>query len=244
MTTTTTVSVPVDGGSAVKVVEDLMRARHSCRAFLDRPVPREVIARLLTVAQRSPSWCNTQPWELVITDAEATAAFRTAFRRHLSDPPAPDLPFPETYSGIYQERRRACGWALYESVGIAKGDRDASARQAMKNFEFFDAPHVAVLTTARSLGMYGAIDCGVYLGILLLAAQSLGLAAIPQASIASYSPFLHEYFGLPDDRQVVCAVSFGYPDPEAPANGFRTDRAAIEDVVTWWPAAQNKGVLP
>lgn len=229
---------PADG------LECLLRARHSCRAFLARAVPREVIVRMLELAQRSPSWCNTQPWQLVITEGDATGALRAAISARSNDPPTPDLPFPEEYVGIYRDRRRASGWALYESVGIAPGDRAASARQAQRNFEFFDAPHVGVLTTARSLGVYGAVDCGAYLATLLLAAESLGVSAIPQASIAAYAPVLHEFFDLPEDRQVVCAVSFGYCDSSAPANQFRTDRASIDEAVTWWPPTPTKERLP
>lgn len=225
-------------------LEGLLLRRSSCRAFLDRAVPRPVIERMLRMAQRSPSWCNTQPWQLVVTDGEATAALRAALAQHLSDPIAPDLPFPDEYIGVYDQRRKACGWSLYESIGIARGDREASARQARRNFEFFDAPHVAILTTARSLGVYGAVDCGVYLGTLLIAAESLGLAAVPQAALAAYSPFLHQYFDLPADRQVICAVSLGYADPDAAANRFRTERAPIDEVVTWWPPAPTTEPVP
>lgn len=230
-------STALDPHSDTGCLERLLQRRYSCRSFLDEPVDRTVFERMLAMAQRSPSWCNTQPWQLAITEGEATVALRSALARHLSDGPAPDLPFPPEYAGVHQERRRACGWALYESVGVARGDREASSRQARRNFEFFDAPHVGVLTTARSLGVYGAVDCGVYLGFLLLAAESLGVSAIPQAAIAAYSPLLHDFFRLGADRQVICAISFGYADADAAANQFRTERAALDEVVTWWPPA-------
>jgi hypothetical protein len=53
------------------------------------------------------------------------------------------------------------------------------------------------------------VDCGLYVGNLLLAAQSLGIATIAQAALARCSPFLHRYFDIPDTRTVVCGVSFG-----------------------------------
>ena len=114
-----------------------------------------------------------------------------------------------------------------------RGDRARSALQGRENFRFFGAPHFALITTERDLGTYGAIDCGGYVSVFLLAAQSLGLAAIPQAAVAAYSPWLRDYFGLPDNRLVVCGISFGYPDQAHPANGFRTNRAPITEVVDW-----------
>jgi hypothetical protein len=32
---------------------------------------------------------------------------------------------------------------------------------------------------------------------------------------------------------VICGIAFGYEDPQHPANGFRTDRAPLEDTVRW-----------
>ena len=103
----------------------------------------------------------------------------------------------------------------------------------MRNFELFDAPHVAIVTTSAELGVYGAVDCGLYLMTFLLAAEGLGLAAAPQAALASYSPFLHDYFAIPEDRNILAGISFGYPDREHPVNTFRTTRARLTDSITW-----------
>jgi len=212
----------------------LLEARSSCRAFRPEPVPREVIEQILALAQRTPSWCNTQPWQVAITVGGATDRFRTGLADHVrSSMPAPDFPFPEKYEGEYRDRRLECALQLYASVGIAKGDRAASAEQTLKNFDLFDAPHVAILTTTASLGLYGAVDCGLYISTFLLAAQSLGIATIPQAAIAIAAPYVREFFALEPDRQVLCAISFGYADEDHPANGFRTTRAAVGTAATW-----------
>ena len=212
-------------------LEQVMTSRLSCRAYDPRPVPHEVLERLVTMARSSPSWCNTQPWEIVLTEGDATRKLREDLKAQLSAEAAPDLPFPEKYTGAHLDRRRACGWALYEACGIQKGDREASTKQALRNFDFFDAPHVAILSTADYLGVYGALDCGVYLGHFLLAAQSLGLGTIAQAAPAAYSPFLHEHLAIPENRQVLCAIALGYPDLDDRSNKFRTTRADITENV-------------
>lgn len=219
------------------VLEQLLTSRRSCRGFLPQQVPQATIERMLTLAQASPSWCNTQPWQAIVTSSAATHRFREALIAHVGDAatkPVPDLPFPERYDGAAGDRRREVGWMLYDAVGVARGDRAGSARQGLRNFEFFGAPHVAIITTDRSLGVYGAVDTGLYVGTLLLAAQSLGIGAIAQAALATYSPFLRDHFAIPEDRQVLAGVSFGYPDPAHPANNFRAPRVPIWDVVTWF----------
>ena len=224
----------MNSSSPASVLNGLLNDRHSCRAFLPDTVPREVQERLLQMAQRTASWCNSQPWQVHITEGAATERLRDALKAAPpSDTPGPDFPWPSAYRGVYLERRRECGFALYDSVGIARGDREASARQAQENFRLFGAPHVAIVTSDRSLDVYGAIDCGAYVANFLLAAASLGVSTIPQAALASRSQQLREFFELGDDRRVVCGISFGYADKAHPANAFRTSRASVNAAAAW-----------
>ncbi|PZW44823.1 nitroreductase [Humitalea rosea] len=218
----------------VTALEHVLRERHSCRGFLPDPLDDAVIERILGMAQRAPSWCNAQPWRVTITRGAATEQFRTALRAHMHDTgSAPDIAFPAAYRGIYQERRRTCGYQLYDAVGVAHGDREASARQARENFRLFGAPHVAIVSSDAALGAYGAVDCGAFVTCFMLAAQALGVASIAQAALTAFSPFLHGHFGIPEDRSIVCGISFGYEDTAHPANRFRTSRAPLEEVLAW-----------
>lgn len=213
---------------------DVIRSRFSCRAFLDTPLQPELIRRIVTLAQQAPSWCNTQPWTLHVTTGDATRKLSAALIAAIeAGETQPDLPHPARYEGVYLERRRAAGWALYESVGIARGDRAASARQAMHNFSFFGAPHVAIVTTEQALGIHGAIDCGCFIDVFCLAAESLGVATIAQAALTACAPTLHRHLRIPDHRQIVCGISFGLKDETHPANSFRTDREDADAVIDW-----------
>lgn len=211
-------------------LEALLTARSSCRAFRENAIPEDVVTRLFEMAQQTPSWCNVQPWQVTVTSGAATRRFADALTRDVANGSDSDYDFPE-YSGVYAERRRVVGYMLYSSVGIAREDREARAHQAMLNYSFFGAPHVAVITTPAQLGTYGAVDCGAYVSTLLLAAESLGLGAIAQGSLATQASFVRSYFGLADDLDVVCGVSFGYPDPEHPANLFHAPRAPLAETV-------------
>jgi nitroreductase len=215
------------------IFEELLDARYSCRGFLPKPVPRNTIEHILRISQRTPSWCNTQPWQVTITSGESTERFRRAMLAASDREPSPDFAWPAKYQGVYQERRRECGYGLYESVGVARGDRAASALQALENFHLFGAPHVAIITTDALLGVYGAIDCGGWVGNFMLAARSRGVATIAQAALSSWPDIVREQLGLPADRLVVCGISFGFEDASHPANKFRAARASLESVVQW-----------
>lgn len=227
-----------DAGAATRSpsgsLSQLLAERHSCRAFRSQQVPRAVIERILALAQRTASWTNAQPWQVHIVSDAATDRFRDVMLAAAQEAPAEsDFPWPSAYEGVYQERRRECGFSLYASVGIAKGDRVASARQAQENFRFFGAPHVAIITTDAALGVYGAVDCGAYVSNFLLAATAEGVATIAQAALASRSRAIRKYLQLPASRRVVCGISFGYRDDDHPANRFRTTRAPLSEVVNW-----------
>lgn len=214
---------------------DTLQSRFSCRAFRPDPVPDETITRIISAARHVPSWCNAQPWQVEITRGQGTDTLRTALMETAAKgtPPQPDLDWPASYSGHYKDRRRTCGFQLYDAVGIEKGDRAGRAAQMLRNYALFDAPHVAIIHSPAELGPYGAMDTGGFVTAFTLAATALGVATIPQAAIAAYAPLLRDHLQITDDRLILCAISFGYADAEAPANQFRTDRATPDDIIRW-----------
>ena len=219
----------------IGVLEELLDERFSCRAFRPDPVPRPIIERILRAAQRTASWCNSQPWQVVIASGEAKEKFRKEIYAAVSSgaPDDGDFPFPREYRGVYLERRRESGFQLYNTLGIPRGDKGAYAKQALQNFNFFGAPHVAIIHSTEALGVYGAIDCGAYVGNFMLAAQALGLGVIAQAALAHQSGLIRRHFKLGDDRRVVCGISFGFADRDHRINSYRTSRANLPDAATF-----------
>ncbi len=233
-----TMNIPATPGVSATpdadALQRLLADRYSCRGFLPDPLPRADVDRLLALARRTPSWCNTQPWHVHIVSGAKLEEFRERYcEKARAGERGSDFPFPPAYSGRYLERRRECGLALYRSLGIGREDKARANEQLLLNYRFFGAPHLAVISTDAELGTYGAVDCGGYINVFLLAAQSLGIAAVPQAAVASNSAFVREFLGMPEGRLVVAGVAFGYADAAHPVNGFRTTRAALDDTVTW-----------
>ena len=216
------------------VLERLLAARFSCRAYQSRPVPQPVIDRILALAQKTASWNNTQPWQAIVTRGVATEKFRDALYAHVQSgaKPSSDLPFPREYTGASLHRRRECGFALYGALGIQRGDKDAYVKQGMENFRLFGAPHVAIISSDEPLGPYGAVDCGAYVANFMLAAQALGVATIAQAAVTQHGDFVHRHFGIPENRLLVCGISFGYADMGHPVNGYRTTRVPISEAAS------------
>lgn len=227
-----------DGSAATSAdtVEAVLRSRHRCRAFNERPIDANTLRRLFEMSQQTASWCNVQPWRVRLLSDPDRASLEERLVRHAPDAPQqPDLAPPEHYRGAHQDRRHAAAAALYSAAGVARDDRAARERQNMENFSFFRAPHVALVTTTAELGAYGVMDCGAYVATFLLSAESLGIGAIAQGSIAMHAGVVRAQLGLHPDELLVCALSFGYPDPEHPVNAVRTEREDVELVVQGLP---------
>ena len=215
--------------------EGLLNRRHSCRGFLDQPVPRDTIERILEAAQRTASWSNVQPWWIHIASGPVLDAIRADLQARIDAgaKAAPELDWPREIRGVHRERKRACGWGLYEAVGIAKGDRVASAAFTRENFRCFGAPHLVVVCSVEAQGTHGVMDSGAWVSNFMLAAESAGVATVAQAALASWPDVMRKHLDIDPDHQVICGIAFGYEDPANPANHFRTDRAPIDEVVRW-----------
>jgi nitroreductase len=214
-------------------LDRLTTGRSTCRAYRDKALDAGLIRSIVGMASRSASWCNVQPWHLVITETpESTERFRHALMQRASSAPEPefDLPFPPGYKGIYAERRRGAGVALYASLGIGRNDAERSAEQSFRNYRMFDAPHVAIVTAPAELGPYALVDAGGFIASFLLAAYAHGVATTPQGALARHAHFVRDYFGIPDTQHMICGISFGYAESEHPVNRFRTTRAEVDDL--------------
>lgn len=211
-------------------LSQLLRDRKSVRAFAPEPLDRAELEALFADAQRAPSWCNIQPWRVQVTGGSLTREISAALLAAAkSGAPGPEVPFPPEYPEPYQARRRACGGALYGAMGIERGDRAGRVAAWLRNYELFDAPHLAVVSRDRTLGEYATLDVGVWLGFLFAAAAARGLAMCAMASVAAYPAALRSHLDIPEREQILFGVALGRA-VDAAANRCRTER---EDARDW-----------
>ena len=215
-------------------LEATWRERSSMRGFRPEPIDRATLTAMFAAAQRAPSWCNIQPWHVVVTEPPKTKQLSDAMiAAAKAGLPHAEVPFPLDYPSPYKERRVACGVALYQAMGIARDDKAARYDAWLRNYGFFDAPHVAVVACDRRLGPYLYIDVGVWLGYLLTAAAALGIDTCPMASVAAYPEPLRANLPIADTDVVLFGIAIGRADAAAPANRTRTTREPVEANVTF-----------
>lgn len=216
------------------IFDEIVAARRSLRAFLPQAVDPVTLATIFAVAQRAPSNCNSQPWITHVVSGDKLETLRAQMpERFMSGNFNMDFPYDGTYQGVYKERQYGAAQALYDAVGIPRADKVARNVQFMRNFTFFDAPHVAFLFLPEPFGLREAADLGMYAQTLMLTLTAHGLGSCPQTALSFQADYVREQLGIEASNKLLFGLSFGYPDWDAPANTCWTDRATGTDAVTF-----------
>ena len=130
-------------------VTQAMQSRRTIRGFKPDPVPAEVIREIFSIAQESPSNCNTQPWHVSVVSGEQRDALENALVTEIMLGKKPEQAFQafdQDLAGVYKDRQYACAAGYYTTMGIAREDKDARNALMVKNWQFFGAPHVAFIS--------------------------------------------------------------------------------------------------
>jgi nitroreductase len=218
-------------------ISTAIASRFSCRAFLDRPVPIETVKRILDVAKQAPSGGNLQPWFVDVLTGKALADLLALIRSKLPAHPMGEGAeydvYPPNLHEPYRSRRFKCGEDLYATISIGREDRAARLRQYARNFEFFGAPVALFFSLDRRMGADQWSDVGMFMQNIMLLAIEHGLDTCPQEAWAAWHKTVGEFVGMPPERMLFCGMALGYRDPNAPINTLRTDRAPLDEFVTF-----------
>ncbi len=209
--------------------EQIVRDRRSVRAFLDRPVPQALLEGIFALAQQSPSNCNTQPWQTWVVSGDkrdrlAKKIGESAARNELSL----DIPYlSQHYESHHKARMFDAAAQLYGALGIERGDKAARQQAFARNFDFFGAPHVALIYLPSWANEREAGDAGMYAQTLMLALTANGLASCPQTALGMFSDPIRAELGVGTELKLFFGISFGYEDTQQPVNNCRVARADL-----------------
>ena len=213
-----------------EAVDAAITSRRSIRAFLDKPVERDEIARILDVAARAPSGTNTQPWKVYVLTGAARARLSNAILAVNADPDQARghteeyAYYPREWTSPYIDRRRKVGWDLYSLLGLGRDNKAGMAAQHARNYAFFDAPVGLIFTIDRIMAQGSWLDYGMFLQNIMVAARARGLDTCPQAAFTQYHRIISAELDLPASEMVVCGMALGWADPKRIENTLVTGR--------------------
>lgn len=217
-------------------VKNALEQRISTRAFINKPVKQSLLDEIFTQAQLTPSNCNVQPWQTLVVSGEKKETLKNDLIEAVMSgkPPNPDFDWQVKYQGIHRERQFGSANALYSAMGIAREDKSARQMAMLRNWHFFDAPHVVFFTMEKYINMRGAVDMGIYAQSLALLLTENGIASCMQGALGQFPDPIKKALNIPQDRGILFGMSFGYADKTADANKTRTDRELVQNAVQFF----------
>ena len=208
-------------------VQEALRARHSTRKFLGKPIEEKKLVAVLEAAALTPSWANTQPWEVFVATGQTLERIRQAYRQKYAEkaPGDPETPRPKQWSEAAKERQKQLRPGMLEAAGD-NANQFGDLNQAM-----FNAPAVIYIGMDKLLSEWSLYDIGAYSQSIMLAAVEQGLGTVPAITLMLYPDVLRKELGVPDNLKLTIGIAIGYPDPEHGLNRFISPRRPFTETV-------------
>lgn len=212
-------------------VTEAVTTRRSVRAYLDKPVPLDVITRVMDKARWAASGCNYQPWEASIVTGAALKELQAKLTTTQPQAAEYDWAAPGTEEA-YKQRLNAVSAGMFGAMGIAREDGAGRMAAMMKNAVSFDAPAVMFVYFPRLMKEAQWSDTGMWLQTVALLLREEGLDSCYQEYMALYANVIRDFLGLDHERYMFfCGMAIGYRDPGAPVNNFARERVPLESQV-------------
>jgi len=220
---------------------EAIKQRRSIRAYKATPVPKQAIEEIISLARLSPSATNYQPWEfIVLTGKSLETAKRVNVEQMEAEAPiTPDfkaLP-PNQLASPYGDRQAALARTLFDTMGIERHDKSARYAWQVKGKRFFDAPAAIWIAADETIfneqHQISLVDLGIATQTIALAALEFDLGTCIQQDTIFYPGALRKALDIPASKLLIVSIAIGYPDWDAPANQFRSEREVIEAMVSW-----------
>ncbi len=181
-------------------VLETIRARRSIRRYLDKPVSREMIEKILDAARWAPSAHNRQPWRFaVIESSETKHALASAMGKKLRadlerDGAAHDI-IEKDAARSYQ---RITSAPVVIVVCVTMRDMDVYSDTRRKKAEYLMATQSVAMATQN----------------LLLAAHALGLGACWMCAPLFVPETVRDVLKLENDWEPQALITVGYAAEE------------------------------
>ncbi len=198
---------------------EAMFTQRAIRYWLDKPVPRELLAKVVAAASKAPSGSNLQPWIFVVIDDDEKRQEIGKALRSIFDSAEP----------------------LQQLIASGEQSDDKSERLMLKGARAFftqleKAPAMIIpclygLSSPTQDPTSLLAGSSIYLAVqnLLLAARALGLGTVMTTAHGMLDADLRRILNIPDEATPVALIPIGYPQ----ANFGPTTRKGPDEILRW-----------
>jgi len=199
---------------SIESLEAALRARRSCRAFKDEPVPRELVRRLVSIGRWAPTTHNSQSVDWIAIDDRLRIAelAKATIDRFLHYTGLAQNPVLKPLFTLAIGARNARMLRRYRKVAVSLSKRWGEGEDPI----FYRAPVILVAHTPVG-SPFGCNDAGYAAYNLILAAERLGLGTCQIGfvqGIAARDRKIRERLAIPTSRALQVVLALGYPKHE------------------------------
>ena len=208
-------------------VKNAVISRRSIRAYKPERVERSVLLKIFEAAQRTPSWANSQPWDVFVAEGGALERIRSQYAQNYKNKATAttDIGRPPEWPEAAKRRQQGIGPAMERDCG------EAASQFGPLNQRLFDAPAVIYLCLDKIYTHWGLYDLGAYAQNIMLLAQEKGLSTIPAYTSTLYPDVVRSELKIPEHLNIALGIAIGYADESNNINNLTTDRDPLSEVV-------------
>ena len=207
--------------------KELMKERHSIRKFQKKEIPENILKEIISISLLSPSWGNTQPWNIYVASGNTLEEIRKIWisknkeniKGYSDIPPGHRTEFSERSQKIIENLLNKVGELLKDPTMKVFNEANAS---------MFSAPSVVYLTLPKGHTKYSILDLGALEMSILLAAKSHGVDSLVAYESIKYPDVLRKFCKIPDNEEIVIGISLGYEDDNI-TNKFRAKKLSLDE---------------
>ncbi|MDD5724312.1 MAG: nitroreductase [Syntrophales bacterium] len=217
-------------------LKEAVKKRRSIRSFSSQAVDKCIIEEIISDALWTPSWGNTQPWEITVVTGDTLATFKEKNQRAATSgkQPNPNIPMPLEWPEINKRRYQDVGRRTLKALSIPREDAKGRLDFYNQMFGLFGAPVLLLIAVDKAILLeYSMLDAGLFVQTLCLLAHERGLGTCILAAAVQYPDGLRTLLEIPDTKRIVIGVALGWPDHENPVNLFERARGSLNEFVHW-----------
>jgi len=208
--------------------KELMKQRHSARYFLSKPIPEEILKEIISTSLLTPSWGNSQPWNLYIASGKTLEGIRKEWI-------AKNKEGVKGYSDINAGHRTDFSERCQENINKVMKEftdvlKDPSLKTFMEaNFILFNAPTVVYITVPKKRTEYNIFDTGALEMSIMLAAKEKGIDSVPAYEIIKYPDIIRKYTKVPENEDIIIGIALGYEDKGNDLSKIRSVKLTLDE---------------
>ena len=211
-------------------VKQAIQKRHSVRHFTDQKIDSKQLKEIIGIAQKAPSWVNSQPQKVYVAQGETLKAIRKQQQELTITGAKTNSDIPPMSRKLWSEQAQKNMAEWSHGIPAVLGDnwQETLGKEAS---QLYNAQAVVYLTLPKGYTPWSLFDLGAFSQNILLATTEQGIDSIVAYNFVKYPRILREELKIPDDEEIIVGIGLGFEEEQAQVNRITSKRMDTESIL-------------